>query len=239
MVSYQEFIKRVLTVVLIIVVIMGAWHLRNILLMGFLATIVSVSLSIPVLRLQEHFNLSRTLSIAITVIGLLLGLGLLITWILPTVVVQMAEIGQDLPDAFDRSVDAYGEWREDNSTLASFLPGANSREIRKALGFKGSDFNDPPVDLAEVTSFALPALGNVGSFLLGAIANILIILIVSVFLLVDPMDYATGSLMLFPRNYQARALEVMMEIRRTLVTWLTAQVLSITVTIVLVWLILG
>jgi predicted PurR-regulated permease PerM len=239
MVSYQEFIKRDLTVVLIIVVIMGAWHLRNILLMGFLATIVSVSLSIPVLRLQEHFNLSRTLSIAITVIGLLLGLGLLITWILPTVVVQMAEIGQDLPDAFDRSVDAYGEWREDNSTLASFLPGANSREIRKALGFKGSDFNDPPVDLAEVTSFALPALGNVGSFLLGAIANILIILIVSVFLLVDPMDYATGSLMLFPRNYQARALEVMMEIRRTLVTWLTAQVLSITVTIVLVWLILG
>lgn len=237
--SYGEFLKRVLTVTLLIVILLGAWHLRTIVLMGFLATIISVSMSIPVQRLQQHFGLSRGVSIAITVIGLLMILGLLITWILPTVVVQMAELGEDLPAAFDQSSDTYAEWRGKNSTIARFLPEADSREIRKALGFTGENFEDPPIDLADVTSFALPALQGVGSFLAGAMANILIILIVSIFLLVDPMDYATGSLMLFPRSYQARALEIMMELRRTLVTWLTAQALSITVTILLVWLILG
>ncbi|MCL4875507.1 MAG: AI-2E family transporter [Anaerolineae bacterium] len=237
--SYQEFVKRVLTVVFIIVVLLGLWHLRNIVLMGFLATIVSVSLSIPVQRLRRHFNLSRGLAIALTVIGLILALGLLVTWILPTVVVQMAELGEDLPNAFDEAADAYDDWRRKNDVLASFLPAANSQEIRKALGFTGEDLSEPPISIADVTAFALPALGNVGSFLLGAIANILIIIIVSVFLLVDPMDYATGGLMLIPRSYQPRAVEVMMELRRTLVTWMTAQVLSITVTIVLVWLVLG
>lgn len=237
--SYQEFVKRVLTVVFIIVVLLGLWHLRNIVLMGFLATIVSVSLSIPVQRLRRHFNLSRGLAIALTVIGLILALGLLVTWILPTVVVQMAELGEDLPNAFDEAADAYDDWRRKNDVLASFLPAANSQEIRKALGFTGEDLSEPPISIADVTAFALPALGNVGSFLLGAIANILIIIIVSVFLLVDPMDYATGGLMLIPRSYQPRAVEVMRELRRTLVTWMTAQVLSITVTIVLVWLVLG
>lgn len=237
--SYQEFVKRVLTVVFIIVVLLGLWHLRNIVLMGFLATIVSVSLSIPVQRLRRHFNLSRGLAIALTVIGLILALGLLVTWILPTVVVQMAELGEDLPNAFDEAADAYDDWRRKNDVLASFLPAANSQEIRKALGFTGEDLSEPPISIADVTAFALPALGNVGSFLLGAIANILIIIIVSVFLLVDPMDYATGGLMLIPRSYQPRAVEVMVELRRTLVTWMTAQVLSITVTIVLVWLVLG
>lgn len=237
--SYQEFVKRVLTVVFIIVVLLGLWHLRNIVLMGFLATIVSVSLSIPVQRLRRHFNLSRGLAIALTVIGLILVLGLLMTWILPTVVVQMAELGEDLPNAFDEAADAYDDWRRKNDVLASFLPAANSQEIRKALGFTGEDLSEPPISIADVTAFALPALGNVGSFLLGAIANILIIIIVSVFLLVDPMDYATGGLMLIPRSYQPRAVEVMVELRRTLVTWMTAQVLSITVTIVLVWLVLG
>lgn len=237
--SYQEFVKRVLTVVFIIVVLLGLWHLRNIVLMGFLATIVSVSLSIPVQRLRRHFNLSRGLAIALTVIGLTLALGLLVTWILPTVVVQMAELGEDLPNAFDEAADAYDDWRRKNDVLASFLPAANSQEIRKALGFTGEDLSEPPISIADVTAFALPALGNVGSFLLGAIANILIIIIVSVFLLVDPMDYAMGGLMLIPRSYQPRAVEVMMELRRTLVTWMTAQALSITVTIVLVWLVLG
>jgi predicted PurR-regulated permease PerM len=238
-VSYQEFVKRVLTVVFIIVVLLGLWHLRNIVLMGFLATIVSVSLSIPVQRLRRHFNLSRGLAIALTVIGLILVLGLLVTWILPTVVVQMAELGEDLPNAFDEAADTYDDWRRKNDVLASFLPAANSQEIRKALGFTGEDLSEPPISIADVTAFALPALGNVGSFLLGAIANILIIIIVSVFLLVDPMDYATGGLMLIPRSYQPRAVEVMMELRHTLVTWMTAQALSITVTIVLVWLVLG
>lgn len=238
-VSYTEFLKRLFTVVLVVVIVLALWHLRTIVLMGFLATIISISLSIPVARLQSDVGLSRGVSIAVTVIGVLLLLGLLITWILPTVVVQMAELGSDLPDAFDRSADAYSEWRSKNSTIASFLPEANSREIRRSLGFTGENLDQPPIDLADVTGFALPALQGIGSFLAGAIANILIILIVSIFLLVDPMDYATGGLMLFPRSYQARTLEIMLELRRTLITWLTAQTLAITVTMVLVWLILG
>lgn len=234
--SYKEFVLRILTIIAIGVVCLLLWQLRNIIMIAYLAAIVAVSLSIPVEKLQR-LGMKRGYAIATTLITVVLFLILFIAWILPVLVVQMADLFSELPNAFTDAVEAYGDWREEQSqTIRDVLPRPDADEIRQKLGLEEGE---QVVSVQDVTDFALPLLRGAGNIILGVVGNLAIVIIVSVFLLVAPRDYIYGALMLVPQDYQKRAFEVMMELRRALTAWLSALSLSISVTTFLVWLILG
>lgn len=238
--SYGEFVKRTLTVFGIGIFFVGFWYLRNIFMIAFLASIIAISLSIPVTRLQE-FGMKRGYAIASTLFSALLIVILFMTWILPVMVTQMSDLVEGLPDAFTNATETYNEWQgKQNDTFQRFFPEFDTKEIERTLGLS----DDQPASEAlfsveDVSSFALPVLRGAGNVIAGLVANLLIIMIVSIFLLADPMDYARGFLSVIPLPYQPRAVEIMVQLRKTVVTWMTAQSLSITVTIALVWIILG
>ena len=233
--SYRQFLLRVFTVVGIVIAAIGMWELRSILLMGFLSAIIALSLSIPVSRLQQ-MGVPRNYSIAITVVGVVIALIFLGTWLLPVTVNQMADLVNDLPDAVQGAGDTYNDWRtKQTQVVRDNLPEFDFDELEESFSREDEEGNrESLVNITEVTNFAIPIVTGVGSSVLALLANLLIIAIISLYLLVDPMDYAYGGLMLVPRDYQARFLEIMGELRRALVSWMLALTLSISVTVVLV-----
>jgi len=244
--SYLEFVKRTLTVFGIGILCILGWQLRSILMIAFLSSIIAVSLSIPVNRLQRvelpgGRRISRGVAIATTLVSVVVGIVLFFTWIMPVLAVQMADVVRDLPEAAELAVQAYEDWRvEQNETLRDALPEANIPEIRDTLGLKeGDSAEDALFGVQDVAGFVLPVLAGAGNVLVAALANVVIVILVSIFLLLDPLDYARGVVTLTPPRYRARMLEIMVELRTTVTTWMTALSLSILVTVFLVWLVLG
>ena len=235
--TYTEFVKRTVTIFAIGIFCLGFWHLRNIFMLGFLSSIIAISLSIPVVRLQQ-MGLKRGPAIAITIVTMLLLITLFVAWILPTLATQMGALVSDLPEALEQATEAYNDWHiQQNSTLRRLLPRGNTENIINQLGL--GDEEAQVFNVEDVTNFALPVLRGAGNIILGIVANLAIIIIVSTFMLLDPMDYARGIVMLVPPAYRKRTLEIMTELRLTVTAWMTAQLLSITITVFLVWLILG
>jgi predicted PurR-regulated permease PerM len=237
-VTYREFVKRFLTVVAVILGLLGIWQLREIVLVVFLAAIIAISLSVPVHRLQA-WGLKRGYAIAITLTVVLLGFVTFLVWLLPVLVTQMADLVEELPDAVDQTVLEYNDWRgKQSSTVQDILPEANYEEIEKQLGLGESD-EPPAFDFSDVSNVALPVLGGAANFALGLVAQLAVIIIVSIFFLLDPSDYVRGIITLFPESYRPRTLEVIAQLQKTVVTWMAALSLSISVTVVLVTVILG
>lgn len=243
--TFGEFVKRVVAVVFVIAMALALWKLRTIILMGFLSVIIAVSLSLIAVRLQ-HFGLKRGYSIAATMtliatIFILLGL-----WLLPITVTQMVSFFSDLPAALDMIMIQYDEWRESSPRLQRVLPEADVTIIQEALGMQSDD--DGEAGSLDTTnnerglgslSGIVPIIRNSGPWMLGQLANLLVVVIVALYLLLDPRDYAKAGLMLVPTHYQPRFAEVMAELRRTLTAWLASISLSISVTVVLVYIGLG
>lgn len=223
--SYNEFLKRVLTVFVVGLAFVAAWRLRSIFMLGLLAAIIAVSLNIPVTRLQK-WGLKRGVSIAITLGGVFLAIALFMSWILPVLVIQMADLIAELPPAFNQVRDTYTDWHAGQSdAIRNFLPEVNDEQLQRFA--------------SDVANFVSPIVAGAGNAVMSVVANLIIIIIISVFLLLDPRDFIRGFLTIVPPGYRSRALEIMIELRLTVTTWMTALTLSISITIFLVWLVLG
>lgn len=223
--TYGEFAKRTLTVLGLLAFALMLWELRGIVMLVLLASIIAVSLNLPVQRLQK-WGMRRQIAIALTLAGVVVGLGLFLAWILPAMVVELAQLIAQLPDAWNTFQAAYTDWYAAQSgVLTDFLPELD-----------GDVLDDVLAQVADAGSALLP---GAGTLLLNGLGNFLIVIVVSVFLLLDPMDYLRGFITLVPAGLRGRALEVMLELRLAVTTWMTALSFSITITIILVWLVLG
>jgi predicted PurR-regulated permease PerM len=235
--SYQEFIKRVITIFALAIFCVAAWELRNILMGTFLSLIIALSLSIPVERLQK-LGLGRGAAIAITLVATIAVITLFVISVLPALVTQMSNLVDSLPSALEVSLEEYETWRlAQTPVLRDALPNLSLENLESTLGL-----DDPEAQLVSVdslTRFALPILQGASNVILGGLANLSIIIIVALFLLAGPRDYAQGALMLFPKDRQQRALEVLLAVKQALTSWMGALVISMTVTGTLVWFVLG
>lgn len=223
--SYNEFVRRLLTIVAVALFLLALWQLRGILMLSVLASIIAVSLTIPVNRLQK-LGVSRSTSIFFTLVFTFLVFGLFIAWVLPPLATEMANIISDFPNAFEAVRDTYAAWHtEQSTTFQGILPEFDSEAVNNLA--------------REITSYASPIITRAGNILFSGFTNVLIVIIVSIFLLLDPMDLVRGVVMLTPPVYRQRMIDIMAELRLTVTTWMTALTFSISITAFLVWFILG
>ncbi|MCA9966761.1 MAG: hypothetical protein KC423_21075, partial [Anaerolineales bacterium] len=66
--NYREYLKRLLTAVFLIILLISLWYLRYILMLGFTAAMVAVALSVPAGWLQQK-GLGRGSANIIAVVG--------------------------------------------------------------------------------------------------------------------------------------------------------------------------
>ncbi len=222
-----SFARRVVIVVGIGVLALGLWQLRNIVLMIVLAVIIAVSLDMPTNRLRR-IGVRNSLALFLSVAAVFTMIFAFLAWIMPTLVVEMADVLSEFPDAYDTVREQYSEW---HSNQTNFL-----QEILPTLDFDNKDVRNL---LSELTAFAPPLAAEIGNALAQSIANLGIIIVVAIFLLLEPKNYVIGLITLIPEQYRDRTLEILIELRLTVTTWMTALTFSITITTLLVWITLG
>jgi predicted PurR-regulated permease PerM len=248
----RDFLFRILTIGASLVIAAGVWYLRQIFLMVFLAAIIAIALNIPVKNLQR-IGFGRGIAIVLTVLGtvyLIIGVS---AGVVPETVVQIRDLADDLPSAMEEAANAYEGWRQDNDALRDVLPEMDYEKLRDQIT-SGDNAEDPSeevtasddggslsdsIDIGAISSFVLPMLGDVGNFVAATIANILILFFVSIFFLVDPMDYLRGSVMLVPESYQGRFLEVISELRSAILAWLLSVGIAMLVTSISIYVGMG
>lgn len=214
---FSTFSRQVWTVVgislSVIVLLLLIWYVAQVLLLVFAGILLAVLLR-GLTRIVKHFtHVPDLAALAIVIVGILCFLGATGWLLAPGIGNQMGELGQALTDAIDEveaflSERAWGVWILERSP-----------EVEAVMD---------DGDMIE------PFLG-IFSTALGAIANTLFILILGIYLAVNPGLYRRGIVLLFPKNKRRRANEVVQTLGDQLWTWLVGQFITMTIIGLLTW----
>ncbi len=235
--TFREFTKRFLFVLIVILLMVGAWQARATLLLGFAAALLAVGISIPANALIK-LKLPRGWAIAVATVGVGFVTFLLFLFVVPRLLSDFTALLSNIPTAIRALPTLYTELRTSNPLLENALaplPSAESAvtnlSVDRVQEILNRFFNAS-------MAIAPTLLGGVGT-ILTLLLNIALVLFIAIFFLVDPQSYVRASLYLLPARYHSSAMHIWKELYRTLRAWLSALSLSIVITAGLVWVLLG
>ena len=221
------FVQRVLLAFLAVIVVVGLWAARGTLMSGFAAAVLAVAISLPAGWLQRR-GLPRGWAIAASAVVLFGVVAALFLLVVPRLVADLTELATKLPRAAVGLGDAYAGLRAGDEFWGAVLPpldadgdGVRAEQIQ-ALFRRAAE-----------SGFA------VAGSLAAALAHFGLIVFVALFFVIDPTAYVRGGLYLLPRRHHARVVHLCNELYATVRVWLTTLGFSVSVTIALVWAILG
>ncbi|MDJ0752813.1 MAG: AI-2E family transporter [Ardenticatenaceae bacterium] len=236
--SLQDFFKRIILIVVVLVICAALWFLRHVWILAFLGIIVAVAVSQPSTWLQSRFGLSRGPSVLFS-LGFIITVGYFLSlMVVAPIAAEVTRLMSGLPTLIRDAIDGYEVLLSANPTLEQALPNpfdsangdvAYTKELVSELRTLGQN----------VVGAGLPIVGAGFNLVLGVLGNFVIVLLVAIYLLVDPLTLIHGSLYLVPRSYQPRLLEIWNELYNTISNWLRVQFTAIAITSGLVWVILG
>jgi predicted PurR-regulated permease PerM len=209
----RDILRATLIVAGVFVALLALWVGRSIFLLGFFGVLLGLALSAGVDRLQRY-RIPRGLGAALLVLavgGSLVGLGFLTA---PQISGQMREVRDQLPQAID---EARGWVQQRVGGITEMLqPDSTGGE------------RNPPQEAKPAPSIGQSAarLFTVFSSTLSAIAGLIVLVFVSIFVASEPDLYHRGLMHLFPHQMRAKAGEVLSATATTLRRWLMMQFLE-------------
>lgn len=243
--DFHDFVRRTLTIVAIIatviIVIVAVWELSSILLITFTCWVLSVGINALIMKLQMR-GVSRTVGTLVVFAGLFLFIGLIFSLVLPPFITQITSLVNSLPNAIESLVQEYNRLRQTNAVLENlpeidfdaFLASLESSAFEEIFGEGGA-----AIDLGSIAGSAIPILSGIGSFVGTLLANLTIIFLITGYLVADPLVYYRPIVALVPKDQEARTVELLEDIQKTILAWMGALSISITVTSVAVTLVMG
>jgi predicted PurR-regulated permease PerM len=233
------------------------WFANALVLTTFLAVLFGLAVSAGVDRL-ERFKIPRGIGAAMIVLsffGLLTLLGL---WMAPTLREQGAELRRRVPEAVDRVQDWVNRRQGFMSLLlrqpspATPAAGATGAATRGAPRAGAAPTPAPPQGAARDTAGGQPGgppsatetlssrlggqMGGVVRYLfpflqstIAAIAGVLLIIFLAIYIAADPDTYHAGLMHLFPKRSRKRAGESLSAMATVLRKWLVTQLIAMTV----------
>ncbi|QBG49076.1 AI-2E family transporter [Verrucomicrobia bacterium S94] len=231
-----EYIRRVLVTVILTALLFTLWSTRNILVLAFASIVIAMAMAQPMMFLQKK-GLKRGPALTLSVVFSFAAIILLSLWIIPTLGKGVADIVQDLPAAAESAKTAYQHFWDTTPAVHTFLP-----EIPEA----GSD---KPIDADSIhemfnwlvksgMAIAPDLLGGIG-LMAGILVNLGLVLFIAVFFLLEPKSYISALLYLIPPKQHSRAKSIISILGTTLTKWLNAQLFSVSVIVLFVWILLG
>ena len=215
-----SFTKRVLIIVGIVTfVAVFVWlftYVFDVILLLFAAVLLAIFLRGLADLTRRYTRLSEGLSVMLVSLVLLAILAGAISLLAPSVAEEVRHLRDELPRSAQQAsayISQFGWGR----TLIEQMP-STDEAMQK-------------VD----TSSLLTSVGGYFSSTLGAIANFFIVILLAIYLAVEPRFYARGITKLFPKNVRPRAYEVLAEIGDTLSWWLIGKVASMIFIGLLTW----
>lgn len=234
--SFGEFFKRFLAVLFVLALAFGMWAARGTLLLGFAAAVMAIGISIPAQWLQRQ-RMPRGWAIATATLGVLFATVLLLVLVLPQLLTGVLDLLGNVPTALTALGTLYENLRSRNEFLnAALRPlpafGAESAITQE----RAREMLDQLINAS--LAIAPSLLGGV-SIVVTVLVNVVFVLFIAIFFLVDPQSYVKATLFLTPKHYHVRLIAIWNELYHTIKLWISAISLSILITVALVWLILG
>lgn len=178
----------------------------------FLYALLLAYLLSPLVSFLETRGLTRTLAIAVVYLFLLVGLALLGTYVIPTIVTQINGLIKQLPDLSTRAQ----EWLQ-------------------VLGEHYARIDLPPALLESIEAGLLRLQGSLtdlfsllGSFVVGLFSSVVVIILVPIlafYMLKDMEKIQQGFLAMVPAKHQQGVVRVATRINTKLGAWVRGQVL--------------
>jgi predicted PurR-regulated permease PerM len=175
-----DFIRRVLIVIAISALAALFWRLADVLLLAFGAVVVAVILRALADLIAKYIPSTKRWSLLIAGLAILIGVGAALFLFGRQMRVQLGELARVLPPAVEYVL---GEFGVDARKLADQLP-----------NMLGSGL--PQEVIKRAASYGLT--------LLGALADLVLVVVAGVFLAADPKLYKSGLVKLFPPSQHER-----------------------------------
>ena len=224
--SYGATTRWVLTAVLIIGLLVGAWIVRGILLLALASVILVVLITMPTRPLVRR-GLDRRLATIISLIVIFASIIILILAAFPTLVRQFNALATTIvPQGVNTLIRRWssGEIQEQ----FPFLQGITTADIENTLNSLSTQLGSA---IPQLGVQVLPVLGGVADTIL----SLLIVIFLSVYFLANPKMHQEGVVVLFPPGYRYRVREIIARLDLTLRGWLRATIISMAFVLVGTW----
>jgi predicted PurR-regulated permease PerM len=212
----DSFRKRVMTVIMIVAVsaLLIALVLRTVgvLMLVFFSILIAVMLRGLVRWLRARTRLSDTAAMAAVIVGIVVLFAVVILLLGPGVAAQVDQLIQQIPQSLQQLTEWLNQYEWGRQLLAQ-APTAD--DLNDIVFGRGGDV------FAQVT--------GVFSTTLGIIGNTFIVILVGIFLAIEPWVYIENGLRLLPQNRRDRAREVIATLGDTLARWLLGRFVSMTI----------
>jgi predicted PurR-regulated permease PerM len=228
----RDILRAAVVVAAVYVALRLLWVGRSVFLIGFFGVLLGIVLSGGVDRLQR-LRIPRGIGAMLIVLlgfGALTGLGLLVA---PQISTQVGELREQIPRALDgverwiqqraggvSDIIQAGQEATQDSTQSGAAPGAGEE--------KGGE--KPAMDIRQGLSQQLAGAGRhffaVFSSTVAVLGGLVILLVVAIFVAVDPGLYHRGLMHLFPHRTRRKAGEVLSATATTLRRWLVMQMIA-------------
>jgi predicted PurR-regulated permease PerM len=198
-----------LGLIVLVVSIYIVWQTRQLLLMAFAAIVLATALNQLARFLRQRFQLKRRNSLLGSLMIFLLAVLAFFWSVVPSLIRQMQEIGTTkLPKVFALVQSSKG-------VIEQYLPGVNIP------------------DFQTIQEQAKPLMNSlVGSSLavfsgsLGAVLNLLLLLVLTIMMLVQPQAYRDVFVLMFPNFYRRRVFGLLDECEVALGKWMIGALIG-------------
>src|SRR5829696_9631509 len=215
--SDGAFVRRVLIIIALGALAALVWRLAHVLLLGFGAVVVAVILRALADIIAKYVPATKKWSLAFAGLLIAVALGVTLFFFGRQVQAQLAELARIFPPALEY---VFGEFGVDTRSLLEQLP--------KVIG------SGLPQEL-------MGRVASYGMTLIGALADLLVVVVAGVFLAADPMLYKHGLVQLLPVSQHQRIESAIDTSGVALRLWLKGQLFAMALVGVLtglaVWLI--
>lgn len=225
-VTYASVTKWVLVAMITAIILVIAWTIRGILLLGLASVILVVVLGLPVKFLERH-GMHRKVATIVSVVFFTIVAIVLSALTLPELIRQSYLLATVIiPQGIQTLVERWsnGDIQQQIPVLAN----VSSADIQALLDTFGQQIVG---SIGAIGSSVLPLLGGVADTVL----SLLIVIFLSLYILVDPKGHQDGVVRLFPIVYRRRALEIIDRLGSTLRGWLKATLFSMIFVGVATW----
>lgn len=207
----KNFIRNLLIIcgliTLIILLTIAASYIIDILMMTFAAILLAILLNGLGNLLRRFVNISESRSVLLVSLLVLIIFGGIIALLAPDIGDQFKHLREELPKSFQQ-VRTYLSQFGWGRTLIENIP-----------------TGDEIIDKINNSGF-LSRVGGYFSSTLGILTNIALVLLIALYLAIEPETYAHGLTKLFPFGARPRVREVMSAIGTTMQSWLVGKFAS-------------
>lgn len=227
-------LPTILTIFAVAITLALVWKLSFVLLMGFAAVLIAIALRKTANYLVRYLRLTPTAAVFVVLGAVFLAVLLLVLNAGPQISEQMRQLFAAIPRAWAQIVG----WLN-NSAIGNFILERNADAAGVQLP-QGQEGAPPASGGGAAARAAMPSFNGIFGVLrgtvnavIGSIANLVLILTVSIFLALHPEPYIQGMLRLVPVGSRGQATEIIAELGDKLWSWLAGQSLDMLIVAVL------